>query len=589
MKSKTVSVFARFLFRLSKRAYIEKKALLISIFVLDAVSAISKITLVLLFAAVATSFTNNEMPQAFGITLPLEYSISGIVILGIVVGLIAVTGAICAYFSVYQARKLGRWANYRAMYRVHSALAQRPQSAIMSRYRLPGNLNILLTQLPIHTGLAYETLARLVNPIVLLCVATLALFYQQPFFTIGSIIIGLIATPFLAKAALEIRANAKNFYSDHASGLGAGVNITTGLMNNQHGIIEKPTGVKEQLSFAREFFNSFDKNLLANDKTGLLISLVDAVLRPLLFIVLCSLVFLERFTIGEAIAFLGSLAYVLASSRTVGAYLTNILRFHPQVREYLRLVDDTDWEALRSDSSDNINTLTKIPFTTKSGDIGTFRAGEISMVMVKKSIATMHLGEILPPLFCGQINKPELRRNLFFANAKFRFAQGVSVMDQLLGEADSRMVGALSHCERILNELSIVSEIDQLPQGKQSEMNEYVWGRLGADARFAMRVVPLLLRREGSLLFVEASIFQAASVGTLEVVRRNLRNRYLFIVLTEGVSCKEMAVDKYIRVDDTAIEAAGNREWFYSMVAVEAEKSKSGGDEHGAIEMTSLL
>ncbi len=115
--------------------------------------------------------------------------------------------------------------------------------------------------------------------------------------------------------------------------------METLMLSNQHGVIEKSDSLSTEFSFARKFFDSFDKNLLANHKIGLIMAILEATLRPILLVGLGLLVFTGTFTVDTAVAFFGSLAYLLSSIRTTFSYGTNLLRFQPQVNLYHNFID----------------------------------------------------------------------------------------------------------------------------------------------------------------------------------------------------------------------------------------------------------
>ena len=512
---------------------------------LDTVNAASKILVVLIIALSVKALGSPEGLVIYGFYI--ENSTKSIWLIGALIGFVALIGAIAGFFAVYFSRRLGRWANQKAMTDIYKVLSAKPNQAIKSKLKSPSNLNILMTQLPLHNGLAYETVSRLINPLLVMLFAGVALFFQHSFFTVVIFSASLFVLPILFTTSLKIQQNAKLFYGEKSQQMGADISKATVILNYQHGIIPKN---KENLDFSKGFLDSFDKNMLANHKTGLIVAILDAFLRPALFIVICSLVFLEEFSTEAAITFLGSLAYLLASSKSALSLLTNLLRFQPQVQQYRSFIKfNSSEEAKHAPGQIDKNPL--------------FKNGSVSILFLDKPLSTLNLAHFLPHLlsYDGDYSENELK-SMFFVFSTFRFKTGLTIREQLSGDMVEDKTKEIEWlCKKIGAEENILSLADEF----ETKLDDRVWEKLSSNSRAALRVIPLALKAPGSTVLLDYQVIKSLSPAVVKIVISLFSHCRLIITTPDDFTTKIPNIS-YMILNDLNQIKIGDKEWFSNQV-----------------------
>ena len=542
-----ITLFARMIFRIVRTAATSRWKTLILVAFLEALNAASKIGVVLIIALAVKSFDKEFGTEVLGYSF--NSSTDSILIFGLLIGLIAVIGAISGYFSNHHSRRLGRWASEDAMQQIESFLLLPPKLAAKTRLNIPANLNILLTQLPLHTGLAHETIARMINPVMLSLFSAGALFYQNPQITGIAFALALLVIPFILKASLAIQKNAKGFYGEQALKMGAGVSVKTNMLVNQHGVINKSLGL-EKTDISTVFFDSFDKNLMANHRTGLLIALLDAILRPILFIIAGSLVLTGKLTTDAAIIFLGSLAYLLASSRTALGLLTNLLRFQPQVHQYFELVD---W--LHKANETNVSDGHQV--VSEPADA---QASSLILANTSTTISTLTLGRFLDVMLSHCVDTRYSDKDIFFASSSFRFYPEKTIIEHLCGDHTSE--DNRSKALQIAKIIGALDSYNNQSHGVDTEMNEGNWATLNSNARVALRTIPLALKPRESIIILDFDILKPLSNKVKEQLLAQFNSSILILIVGTDYQLGDTVVDNCVIVKSSGEAASGNKEWF---------------------------
>lgn len=577
--------FAATVYRIFAGALSHKFPMVTSIFVLDLFSAISRIVVVLIIALAVKVLSGDSSQSYFGINFEFSNSFETILIFGIAIGVISVIGAMAGFNSIRLSRKLGRWSNSLAMNDLYSVLALHPSVAAGVKIQPPGNVNLMLTQFPMHAGLATETLARMINPVLLFLFSILVLFVQQPIFAFVTLLLGMLFVPLFLRTGRRIQSNARAFYSKHALELGAGVSSLANLMNSQHGIANKQTeaGSLAGLDFVNRFFDSYDMNMLANERAGLIVSLADALLRPVLFVVLVSMVFLGELTVEATIAFLGSLTYLFMSAKSVSGLFINLLRFHPQVQQYHKLLDAASSQNLTPDAKPlGFPSSLKVRQLTDNSNSFTMKPGHIGLGLIDNRVSTLNLGRLLPAIIGDDAQNQNLLNNLYFVSSSFRFAK-TTIIEQLCtsGYDVDREKIAIQHCV----DLGAADCIQKLPRGYQTELSEDVWNKLNAASRVALRIVPLMMWPQPNLIMIDVGVISGLGEKIIPVLKKSLQKSYIFLLLENGSNCPQYEVENYFSLVNWELTGIGKQGWFINEVA----SSGSGQSKEGELSNLDLI
>ena len=543
-----IRIFTSMLLMIIKSSIKFRAGLLIWISCLDAVNAASKIALVLVIALSVRALGSPEVHQdVYGFTFDKTEGL--IYFFGAIIGLIALISALSSYASAVYSRKLGRWANKKSFDQLKSVLSLSPREAQYSQLNVPNNINIILMQLPLHTGLAFETVVRMINPFLLMIFSAAALFYQNALFSVIIVGLSLLVIPVVLSTSLAIQRNARSFYGAQSLSMGGEVSNVTNILSNQHGIIEKQED--EELNYSKDFFDSFDLNILANYKTGLIISILDAITRPILFIVVGTLVFSGKFSIDAAIAFLGSLAYLLTSSRTVMGSLTNLLRFQPQVQQYQELTGEAEAAGITADSqSSNLS----------SKSDASRRSGYSTLILFPQAFSTLSLSKYMQPVkLWAEKRHVIINDEIYFSNASFRFKQETTIFEQLCGTELNKV--SISVIKSLCSELKASESIEALKSGFDTPMTEQVWGRLDSAARVALRCIPLALKPKGATIFIDISVIKSLNPNDHKVLLSHFEHLNL-IIFSNGEYLDLEGIADYALFSENGSISSGDRSWF---------------------------
>lgn len=567
-----VTVFAR----MARQMFSERRWLILSAIGFEILAAAARIGALLLVAAAVSLFSSKGTANLFGITISHAVDVQVIVMFGVAIGITASVGAFAAYQSARLARRLGRWLNLRSMHDIYRVISANPRQMLASRFDFRNDLNVALTQVPIHSGLAAETMTRMAQPVFMMFFAGLVLLYQQPLFMAGAILLGLFFLPIILRQSSAVQRNARSFYGEKAVQLGAAVTSLAARVIGQQGIVGKPATITDQTQVAA-FFDSFDFNLLANERVGLIVAMADALLRPILFIVLSILVLFGEFSIQAVIGFLGSLAYLLASARSVASLLTNLLRYHPQVVRYYELLDSAaslpDMPGPPGELPDEM----RINVASPEGQAVAldWRRGEAIMVVSAQPLNAMTLGAIVPPLLGRTRSMDDIADALAFAGGSFRFAP-VPVMEQLCAEqrTPEREARARALCEQ----LGAARAFAALDDGYDTQLSESAWGSLDTAGRVALRLVPLCLARKPAFVLIDIAVIQALGMRSWPVMKEEFAQSYLVFIVGPQANCPDLPVAHYLRLTENGGLVTGDRKWFDASLVVSKASAADDGD-----------
>lgn len=530
-----------------------------AILLLDALAAASRIGALVAIAAAIGLFTSQDGKAFLGYHVNVPPTVRSVAAFTGTIAVLTLLGGMATYFSARLSRQFGRAMNEKTLRDIIGFLGLPPAVAAHAKMPVPRNLNTVFTQIPIHAGLAAETLARLVHPLFLVLFTGALLLWYQPLVAIIAFGAFLAFLPLFLRTTDVIRKNARGFYADRAVELGSVVAASITRLSGQHGIVPKSRVDETSLIEAapvRAFFDSYDINLLANERIGLLLALADSVVRPALFALICGLVFLEGYPVDAAVAFLGGLAYLLGSARSASGLLINLVRYQPQVARYFGLVDAVavahstgaapgNWQDVTIRALDERNQKAELVVAP----------GEVGLVLSDRPLSTFTLGSLVADLFSTEV--PRDMDRLAFVSGGFRFTP-VSVISQLCGGVvDADRAGA---ARQLAAGLGADRSFSALPNGYETILSEDVWAGLDAAARVALRIVPLAVNAS-PIVFVDIAAIQSVGEKGWPAVREVLSGSCLFLFVPIGGNPPALAANWYFSVYGGGLRI-GSPEWF---------------------------
>jgi hypothetical protein len=278
--------------------------------------------------------------------------------------------------------------------------------------------------------------------------------------------------------------------------------------------------------------------------------------------------FVGEVTIEATIAFLGSLAYLLASARSVSGLLINLLRYHPQVIHYHNFVDASDTSSNTSQSAEKtfptrLELNTTDPNSKDNFHLTRINPGELSLVLHREKVSTLNLASILPPLFGQQITNTNLLNNTYFVSDAFRFAS-TTVMEQLCAQncTRKRKEKAIQYCR----DMGADTCFEGLPNGYDTSLNEVIWNKLSAQARVAIRVIPLFLQKTPNVILIDIGVVRGMGDKILPILNNALPNSYLFLVQNYASNFPGYSADHFLEITSDLQLMSGDKQWFQNQL-----------------------
>jgi hypothetical protein len=263
---------------------------------------------------------------------------------------------------------------------------------------------------------------------------------------------------------------------------------------------------------------------------------------------------------------LGSIAYLLASSRNIASLLTNLVRYHPQVRRYFRFLDSgVTTHVDEPGPGAELPLSLFVPARDADQQEQTVRVNVGEIVLFKSEIAlsTLSLGTLISRLLGNAANQNEVLGRIKFVSGGFRFAK-VSVMEQLC--ASQRTPERESKARSLCEELGASACLGELANGYETTMNEQVWNAMDAASRAAIRLVPLCIDKSPFIAIIDVGTIQSLGEKILPKLRAEFSGSYLFLFALDGATCPDYAVDHFMTISAGDLPQIGDRDWFRQSV-----------------------
>ncbi len=544
----------------------ERKKWFILVIIFDAISAATKIAAVFIVALAVKMLSNRDQTNIIINGIEIQNDITMIVILGVTLGVCLLVSALLLYQSRVLTRAIGRWVNQAVLNDVYNIFNQSAEKAAGIKFPHFENINAMLTQVPIHSGLAAETIIRLINPLFLLTFASLSLLYQQSYLAVVIFAASLLFVPIVIKFSHAVQSNSQSFYSNKSLAMGMRVSAIVNLAIHQSGAINQNKQKPSEEEAMNSFYNAYDKNLLANEKVGLIISIADSVMRSFVFILMCILVYLDEFSAGATVIFLGVLIYMLSSARAVASLTTNLLRYYPQTRRYLALTEaikNTEYSKATATNAD-----------TSQTDQGKLRYGDSTLLLSPYPLTTLTLRSIIGPLIHSEHLTISDLHEIRFASANYRFHDG-TVIEHLLGAQSGKELQ--DKALDLAKDLNADTSFAALSNGYQTKVNQAQWDKMSAEARLALRCIPLILNSKQNLIFIDYNLVKPVSIKSINKIFKQFSDCKLVVTMLGGKMEELPSARWHLSINEDDSISSGDNKWFEEQLA-SAETSNVEGN-----------
>jgi len=523
---------------------------------LDTISGAARVGAVLLLSVMAGAMQNDGRVNVGPIELSLPTSLfyQGLLAAVLISAMLLVT-SLSGYLAVWNARGLGRWLNEQAITDISAGLRRPLSDTLHVPLQDPDVFNRLLTQNAIHYGMMGEALIRFANPLALFVLAWFVILSQSIQLGIGVIVVVLAASPLFFKLFSQTRSVAQDFYAESATAMGGGVNRAVLELNAQAGV-HTPRGGPSDIATAKymsNFLDGLDRNILANERMGLLVGMIGAVVIAGVIVLNSYLLDRELISIPGMIALVGAFIYLFASGRTVSSVMTNLVRFYPQVLSILSFTEPKGSDADAVSKQGIQPELKLIP--SEGQDALNLMPGDRVCVVTRHPLSRYTFKPIISPLAKSMGLEPvELSAHAIMASARYRFHADIALEDMLTDHGRLSLTDALA----VADALGVKDELlSSNGEGLERIMSEALWSEFSGAARTGMRLIPLLADPTPRYLFIELDAIKNLNPAAFEPVFRNLKAGYVFIV-SRTDECPPTLADQFAVINGGKITRVGD-------------------------------
>jgi ABC-type multidrug transport system fused ATPase/permease subunit len=543
-----------------------KRASLFHVILLMIFTAWVRMFMIVLLAGAAHVLGNNGTVDLLGLEISLGSKLEAVILMAAFMAAITFAATWTSYEAERRIWALGRWMNELAASRTDEIIRMGPQLQSLMRFARPANINVLMTQVPMHVGMAAVTLVRMLNPVTLMVFAGAVIVFKQPLIAISILAIAACIVPFYVAQSLSIQANSKKFYTNAASAYGIGVNRRISLLNSQSGVAIPANLSKDVVRepYYKEYMDAFDRNVLANELIMMVVSFTGVLLVPLLFLVLGLMYSYGHFSLGSLITTIGAVLYLITSARSVASNITNLIRFFSQARLHHRLLDAAEDATRRAQqrppaSDGELPAILHLELRGNEAGIDTVvvRLGESVLLSVEEPISNFSLGAVVAPLVESAALPAALYDQLSFVGSTYRFGEG-TVWEHLTARKPE---ASLDEVEQCCGRLNALESFRALPLGLQTPLNEDAWNALDWHARLALRTVPLILSPT-ALVIIDSAVVQGAGSDAFAGLLAEFDRSFVFVTVTAGNAIPEFGGRACGVVAGGRLLGWGDRSWF---------------------------
>lgn len=391
------------------------------------------------------------------------------------ISLIMMFSAVATLTMNYKLRMLGRKTHVNILIQILDLFP----ACLALQKKTPTEINRLLYQATLHTGIAVETIFQSIQPLLMLTFATITLLALDSVLMVILITSVLPIIPLYAVQAKKLVKLSENFHGKSASEFAQVYSDYIGRVTKQNFFTSVGGEAADKMSDPRfdTYLNDYDNIVLANDK----MTFTFAAYRPVLFAVVLIYVAITYPLNADSsliiIPLLFAVFYFSNSGISFIASGTNLIRLLPQVK----LVYDVFESEI---------------ITPDSWHFNEFDFSGIAYCHVYCDVDNRTVIE-LSDSYCQQFDE-ELK--FCFVSQAFR-ASEMTVMEVLCAGDLANMPVV----NKLLDRWGAVSFYERLSEGGATAYSNDTFSELTPKERALFHLVPSAFALEGSLVFIDES------------------------------------------------------------------------------------
>lgn len=421
------------------------------------------------------------------------------------------------------------------------------------------DVRLMINRNAMHISRSLEKLVMMLQPICYGLAAVVTASYINFKLSIFSYLLLLFLIVPLYRKSSEFNENSRMFFQKSTSDM----NKTLRKYINYLEASSLPIGNTQSVGklyisepTVSEYLDRFDHLRLAPVRMILVTSLFMAFIVGMGMLGVGYMLMFENEGVGTALAFMGALILLLKSLQNLGTTLALLNRFYPQTVDYL----DYYWELKDIPEA----TSCKLPDTLTLNVVPKKLPGSVSnMVLYPDKPVNLICDQRLNRSNLSYIGGTILDACDIDITCRMEFAARVShpvpltTRDYLLRFENSRQNE--DSLVRELEKFNVMHEIERLPDGLQTVINEEIWSGLSRRLASLLLILPLSITNS-QVVIIDYHLLHVFDRSELLKIVGLFSHCYLFVLSNSTDRILEI-IDSGVIIQDGKVIGAGGTAW----------------------------
>jgi ABC-type multidrug transport system fused ATPase/permease subunit len=417
-------------------------------------------------------------------------------------------------------------------------------------------------------GKSVENIVRAIQPLLYLIAAVAVIsvlnirlsLILAPFF--------VFLMPFIYNLSSDIQTNAKRFYGGSIRDNIGRIQKMLSLINKTNvnpecaeKYIEKEYRENEKI---KTYYRDHNKLLLGRTKAVFITSIFKSFLLVFVLFVLGYSALNNSLSWGIITAFIVAFLHMSNNLQTLVGNLSILNRFYPMVSNYIDFYNIAG-RFSKSGSKRPKSFPDEITLAGNSTVGGekyqlVIRPGDRVICISNRGLNRLEFPSLVTPL----IESSSLPKSHWYNSCFLSSLSGVfsgTILDSIGG--DDTGGKNLEQVEQILKDSGLSNEIEALPEGLMTEINDEVWEGLSNEVRLTIKFLPLLFS-DCKIIFVDLNLFKKVNYQACLRLFDFFSDRILFFT-TEQIKVDRQYAETVIVTGDRGIVGTGDMEWLRSI------------------------
>lgn len=541
---------------------------IVQIVALDASSALAQGGLVWLVSLVASYLDSGTPQRVFGLfDFSLHDQTTTVLTLTVAVGSILLFTTLATYRVTLLSRRLARAHNLHCTQQFLQIMQEAP---VVVDQPIPFGEDVVLYNLrrnPVQIGIVTERIIMAVQPACRSLVLFGLLFVLDPLASLVFSALFVVCLPFFYKVAIGINVDTKTYYLLLNRYYKKAVDIFYGLYWSvtTRRAAQASIDILMDDRITTEFFDANDRFHLSDDRMRLATGLFKSVFVTFAILLFSYLAVTDQRSWGELVAFFAGMMMLANSVQTLGGYGALLVRFYPQVSEYLDFMKDIQRrtrQARRRGSGqeslpDRFDIRVNAPKVDGSLTQATIRKDGITLLIHGVRPTKLYFDRFIGPVIRATDTDAQAWARCRFISAQYRFYP-ISLQQNLeAGHSDAQTARRL---DALLETLGLRQEIADLPRGAATIVTEDLWAGFSNTLKLACRIAPLLAIGDDPVM-LDCDLVSGVDADVARSALAFLGQSHVFLFSSRPAQV-DLDIALALVVDGDAVIGAGDKGWY---------------------------